>query len=64
VVVDLGYRGVNADNPGVQIIHRGRYRALSAHEKRLLKRRQAIEAAMGHTKADRRMDRCWYACWG
>jgi hypothetical protein len=22
VVVDLGYRGVDADNPGVQIIHR------------------------------------------
>lgn len=58
VVVDLGYRGVDADNPGVQIIHRGKYKSLSAHEKRLLKRRQAIEPAIGHTKADHRMDRC------
>jgi IS5 family transposase len=32
VVADLGYRGVDAENPGVQIIHRSKY----AHEKRLL----------------------------
>lgn len=59
VIVDLGYRGVDADNPGVQIIHRGKYKSLSGHEKRLLKRRQAIEPLIGHTKADHRMDRCW-----
>jgi IS5 family transposase len=59
VIVDLGYRGVDADNPGVQIIHRGRYKSLSEHEKKLLKRRQAIEPLIGHTKADHRMDRCW-----
>jgi len=59
VIVDLGYRGVDADNPGVQIIHRGKYMSLSDHEKRLLKRRQAIEPLIGHTKADHRMDRCW-----
>ena len=59
VVVDLGYRGVDADNPGVQIIHRGKYKSLSDHEKKLLKRRQAIEPLIGHTKADHRMDRCW-----
>ena len=59
VIVDLGYRGVDADNPGVQIIHRGKYKSLSDHEKRLLKRRQAIEPLIGHTKADHRMDRCW-----
>ena len=59
VIVDLGYRGVDADNPGVQIIHRGKYKSLSTHEKRLLKRRQAIEPLIGHTKADHRMDRCW-----
>lgn len=58
-IVDLGYRGVDADNPGVQIIHRGKYQSLSEHEKRLLKRRQAIEPLIGHTKADHRMDRCW-----
>jgi IS5 family transposase len=58
-IVDLGYRGVDADNPGVQIIHRGKYKSLSAHERRLLRRRQAIEPLIGHTKADHRMDRCW-----
>jgi IS5 family transposase len=59
VIVDLGYRGVDADNPGVQIIHRGKYKSLSDDEKRLLKRRQAIEPLIGHTKADHRMDQCW-----
>jgi IS5 family transposase len=59
VIVDLGYRGVDADNPGVQIIHRGKFKSLSDHEKRLLKRRQAIEPLIGHTKSDHRMDRCW-----
>ena len=53
------YRGVDADNPGVQIIHRGKYKSLTDHDKRLLKRRQAIEPLIGHTKADHRMDRCW-----
>ncbi len=50
---------MDADNPGVQIIHRGKYKSLSAHERRLLRRRQAIEPLIGHTKADHRMDRCW-----
>ena len=59
VIVDLGYRGVDADNPTVQIIHRGKYKSLSDHERRLLKRRQAIEPLIGHTKSDHRMDRCW-----
>ena len=59
VVVDLGYRSVDADNPGVQIIHRGKHKSLTEHEKRLLKRRQASEPLIGHTKSDRRMDRCW-----
>jgi IS5 family transposase len=59
VIVDLGYRGVDADNPGVQIIHRGKYKSLTDHEKRLLKRRQAIEPLIGHTKVDHRLDRCW-----
>ena len=59
VVVDLGYRGVDADNPGVEIIHRGKYKTMSDENKRLLKRRQAIEPLIGHSKADHRMDRCW-----
>ena len=58
-VVDLGYRGVDADNPGVQIIHRGKFKSLTAVQRRWLKRRQAVEPAIGHAKADHRMDRCW-----
>lgn len=59
VVVDLGYRGVDKDNPGVEIIHRGKFKSLTTLQRRWLKRRQAIEPAIGHTKADHRMDRCW-----
>ena len=58
-IVDLGFRGVDADNPGVEIIHRGRYKSLTSQQKRWLKRRQAIEPMIGHAKADNRMDRCW-----
>jgi IS5 family transposase len=56
--VDLGYRGVDADNPGVRILHRGKSKGISAQEKALLKRRQAIEPIIGHLKSDHRMDRC------
>jgi transposase, IS5 family len=59
VLVDLGFRGVDADNPGVDLIHRGKYRSLSAKQRRWLQRRQAIEPAIGHLKQDHRMDRCW-----
>ena len=59
VVVDLGFRGVDAANPEVQIIHRGRFKSLTDQQRRWLKRRQAIEPAIGHTKHDNGMDRCW-----
>ena len=59
VVVDLGYRGVDCDNPNVEIIHRGKYKSLTAQQRRWLKRRQAVEPAIGHLKSDHRMDRCW-----
>lgn len=58
-IVDLGYRGVDADNPGVEIIHRGRYKSLTKQQRKWLKRRQAIEPLIGHTKADHGMQRCW-----
>jgi IS5 family transposase len=58
-IVDLGYRGVDADCVPVQIIHRGKYKTLTATQRSWLKRRQAIEPAIGHAKADHRMDRCW-----
>ena len=56
--VDLGYRGVDADNPDVHIVHRGKAKRISQQDRRLLKRRQAIEPIIGHLKADHRMDRC------
>jgi IS5 family transposase len=59
VIVDLGYRGVDQDNPAVEIIHRGRYKSLTNQQRRWLKRRQAVEPAIGHLKSDHRMDRCW-----
>jgi hypothetical protein len=59
IVVDLGFRGVDADNPDKEIIHRGKYKRLSARQKGWLRRRPAIEPAIGHLKSDHRMDRCW-----
>jgi transposase, IS5 family len=56
--VDLGYRGVDADNPDVHIVHRGKSKRISEQERKLLKRRQAIEPIIGHLKSDHRMDRC------
>lgn len=58
IYADLGYRGVDKDNPGVEIKHRGKDKRLKEDERRLLKRRQAIEPIIGHLKADHRMDRC------
>jgi IS5 family transposase len=59
VFVDLGYRGVDADNPRVEIIHRGKTKSLTQEQRRWLKRRQAIEPVIGHLKSDHRMSRCW-----
>ena len=58
-VVDLGFRGVDEACAPVQIIHRGKFKSLDVQQRRWLKRRQAIEPAIGHTKSDNRMDRCW-----
>lgn len=59
VAVDLGFRGANVDNPNVEIIHRGKHKSLTKQQLRWLKRRQAVEPAIGHLKSDHRMDRCW-----
>lgn len=61
VMVDLGFRGVDRDNPKVQIIHRGKAKSLNRQQRRWLKRRQAVEPTIGHLKSDHRMDRCWLA---
>jgi IS5 family transposase len=34
VVVDLGYRGVDALNPGVEIVHRGKFKSMTAQQRR------------------------------
>jgi len=57
--VDLGYRGVDADNPGIEVVHRGRSKSMSKVQRKQLRRRQAIEPAIGHTKHDNRMIRCY-----
>jgi IS5 family transposase len=59
VVADLGFRGVDADNPDKLIIHRGKLKRLNPQQRGWLRRRQAIEPAIGHLKSDHRMDRCW-----
>ena len=51
VVADLGFRGVDADNPGKHIIHRGWYKTMTPQQKAWLRRRQAIEPAIGHLKS-------------
>jgi IS5 family transposase len=58
-IVDLGYRGVDKDLAPVEVIHRGKFKSLTPKQKTWLKRRQAIEPLIGHTKADHRMHRCW-----
>lgn len=61
LVIDLGNRGVDHDNPDVEIIHRGKYKSLTKQQCRWLKRRQAVEPAIGDLKSGHRMDRCWLA---
>ncbi len=58
VYTDLSYRGVDKNNPDIGIKHRGKDKRLTDEERRLLKRRQAIEPIIGHVKSDHRMDRC------
>ena len=58
VYVDLGYRGVDKDNQGIAIKHRGKFKSMTDQEKKSLKRRQAIEPIIGHLKTDHRMNRC------
>ena len=59
VIVDLGFQGVDADNPDVNIIHRDKYKSLTKPQRHWLRRRQAVEPAIGHLKSDHRIDRCW-----
>jgi len=60
VYADLGYRGVDKDNTCIAIKHQGKDKRLTDEERRLLKRRQAIEPINGHLKADYRLNRCHF----
>ena len=44
-------------NPNLTIVHRGKAKSLSEPERKLIKRRNAVEPVIGHLKADHRMDR-------
>ena len=61
VAADLGYRGraVEADNPGIDLLHRGKFKSLSKAQRRALRRRPAVEPVIGHLKDDHGMRRCW-----
>jgi IS5 family transposase len=49
---------VDADKPEVEIIHRGQFKSLTKQQRGWLKRRQAIEPAIGRFKSENRLDRC------
>jgi IS5 family transposase len=49
---------VDKNNPQIEINQRGKDKRLTDEERRLLKRRQAMEQIIGHLEADPRMDRC------
>lgn len=59
VLVDLGFRGVDADISSVHLIHRGKHKTPTRTKRRWLKRRQEIEPIIGHVKHDQGMRRCW-----
>lgn len=58
VYTDLGYRGVDGEIPQYALKHRGKYKRLTDQERKLLKRRSAVEPVIGHLKSDHGMDRC------
>lgn len=59
VLTDLGYRGVDIEIAPAKLIHRSKYKTLSARQRKWLKRRQAVEPVIGHVKADHGLRRCW-----
>jgi transposase, IS5 family len=55
--VDLGYRG--AATTGIKVYHRKLKRGITARLRRDIRRRSAIEPAIGHMKNDGRLRRNW-----
>jgi IS5 family transposase len=58
VLVDLRFRGADAEVSSLYLIHRGKHKKLTNSQRRWLKRRQAIEPIIGHVKHDHGMQRC------
>ncbi|CAN7433703.1 IS5 family transposase [Caballeronia sp. LjRoot34] len=56
-IVDRGYKGVALD--GVKIYHPGLRRGITRGLRAMIRRRSAIEPAIGHMKADGKLDRNW-----
>src|SRR6185312_11846038 len=56
IVADKGYRGHNAP-PGRGVVISGQKRGVTPAIERELRRRAAVEPAIGHMKSDHRMDR-------
>jgi IS5 family transposase len=56
-VVDRGYKGVDIE--GVKIYHPGLRRGITRGLRAMIRRRSAIEPAIGHMKADGKLDRNW-----
>jgi IS5 family transposase len=56
-VVDRGYKGVAID--GVKVYHPGMRRGITRALRAMIRRRSAIEPAIGHMKADGKLDRNW-----
>ena len=54
-IVDKGYRGVEVE--GVRILRSGQRRSVTRTLKAMIKRRSAIEPAIGHMKMDGRLGR-------
>ena len=54
-IVDKGYRGVEVD--GVRILRSGQKRGITRTLKAMIRRRSAIEPAIGHMKMDGRLAR-------
>jgi transposase, IS5 family len=59
VLVDLGFRDVDAEVSSVHLIHRVKHKTLTSTQRRWLRRRQAIEPIIAHVKHDHGMRRCW-----
>lgn len=56
-IVDRGYKGVAVD--GVKIYHPGLRRSITRGLRAMIRRRSAIEPAIGHMKTDGKLDRNW-----